>query len=96
MFVGEVHIHVGAKKKKKWIKMIAVYCILTTIAPIVEPSHQWRGSLSLCLITVLSYRPVEFSRKTLPPNHTAERRDESPSVAETEELCCEDGLLAFI
>lgn len=47
--------------------------VLLSIWNIVLCFHSWSGcsgtsSVALCLITVLSYQPVEFSRKTICPS----------------------------
>lgn len=93
MFISEVCILVCSKKCKmtnECKRIIAESSIISSVqlcngGNIVLPAsaHDVAGlrtARSLCLITVLSYQPVEFSRKALSPSlsrdsHTEKRRD---------------------
>lgn len=68
VFIGKKRAFMSTVKKKN----DECKCILTARSAKLYLYYRalllsWSGSLTLFLITVLSYQPVEFSRKTLPP-----------------------------
>lgn len=79
LFISEVCVHVCSKTCKKWmqilldcshrriVKSYSSVVVLSCSASAHEGAGLKNRSLPLCLIAVLSYQPVEFSRKTRSP-----------------------------
>lgn len=79
LLISELCVHMCSKTCKKWmlilldcshcriVKSYSSVVVLSCSASAHEVAGLKNRSLPLCLITVLSYQPVEFSRKTLSP-----------------------------